>query len=173
MGFAVAAQRQPSGCPTIARMKVLNLQCQHAHSFEGWFASEQDFQDQLARGLVECPLCADKAVQKMPSAPRLNLSTSREVAVAQPAKQDVVSAPVPTEQQHMQAAYLKMMRHMLANTEDVGERFASEARSMHDGATPERPIRGQATREEALELLEEGISVLPLSIPAALKEPLQ
>jgi hypothetical protein len=173
MGFAVAAQFQPRCGPRIAPMKVLNLQCQFTHSFEGWFASEKDFQDQLARGLVECPLCADKAVQKMPSAPRLNLSTSRELAVTQPAQQDVASVPTPSESQQMQAAYLKLMRHLLANTEDVGERFVAEARSMHEGIAPERPIRGQATREETLELLEEGINVLPLPIPKALKEPLQ
>jgi hypothetical protein len=159
-------------------MKVLNLQCQHAHSFEGWFASEDDFQSQLARGLVECPLCANKAIQKMPSAPRLNLSGSRELAVTQEPKnlepkQELVCAPAQDQRTQMQAAYLKAMRHMMANTEDVGERFASEARSMHHGETPERAIRGQATREETQELLEEGIAVLPLPIPAALKEPLQ
>ena len=54
-------------------MKVLNLRCAHQHSFEGWFGSEEDFQNQLGRGLIECPLCADKIIQKMPSAPRLNL----------------------------------------------------------------------------------------------------
>jgi hypothetical protein len=154
-------------------MKVLNLQCQHAHSFEGWFASEDDFQGQLARGLVECPLCADKAIQKMPSAPRLNLSGSRELAVTHEPKQELVCTPAQDQRTQMQAAYLKAMRHMMANTEDVGERFAIEARSMHHGETPERAIRGQATREETQELLEEGIAVLPLPIPAALKEPLQ
>ena len=58
-------------------MKVLNLQCGHSHSFEGWFASEDDFQDQLGRGLVECPLCGDTSVSKMLSAPRLNLGATQ------------------------------------------------------------------------------------------------
>ncbi|MFZ2295757.1 MAG: DUF1178 family protein, partial [Polaromonas sp.] len=53
-------------------MKVLNLQCSRQHSFEGWFGSEDDFQGQLAGGLIECPLCADKGIHKLPSAPRLN-----------------------------------------------------------------------------------------------------
>ncbi len=67
-------------------MKVLNLQCSHSHSFEGWFASENDFQSQLARGLVECPLCGDTGVSKMLTAPRLNLGA------AQPApRQEVMS----------------------------------------------------------------------------------
>ena len=61
-------------------MKVLNLQCSHSHSFEGWFASENDFQSQLARGLVECPLCGDTHVSKMLTAPRLNLGAAQPAA---------------------------------------------------------------------------------------------
>jgi hypothetical protein len=58
-------------------MKVLNLQCTQNHAFEGWFASEDDFQSQLGRGLVECPVCGDPAVVKMLSAPRNNLGAGR------------------------------------------------------------------------------------------------
>ena len=72
-----------------------------------------------------------------------------------------------------QAAWLKMVRHVLAHTEDVGERFAEEARRIHYGESRERNIRGQASREETAELIEEGIGVMPLSLPAGLKEPLQ
>ena len=145
-------------------MKVLNLQCSHTHSFEGWFASEDDFQSQLARGLVECPLCGDNQVTKMLSAPRLNLG-----AVEPAARQDVVSMPDAS----LQAAWMKMVRHVMANTDDVGERFAEEARRIHYGETEERSIRGQASREETEALIEEGIGVLPLPIPDALKGPLQ
>ena len=145
-------------------MKVLNLQCSRSHSFEGWFASENDFQGQLARGLVECPLCGDTGVTKMLTAPRLNLGA------AQPApRQEVMSAPDAS----LQAEWLKIVRHVIANTEDVGERFAEEARRIHYGETEERGIRGQASREETEALVEEGIAVLPLPIPKALKEPLQ
>ena len=145
-------------------MKVLNLQCSHSHSFEGWFASENDFQSQLARGLVECPLCGDTGVSKMLSAPRLNLGA------APPApRQDVVTATDAS----MQAEWLKVVRHVMANTEDVGERFAEEARRIHYGEVEERGIRGQASREETQALAEEGIVVVPLLIPKALKEPLQ
>ena len=145
-------------------MKVLNLRCSNSHAFEGWFASEDDFQGQLARGLVECPLCGDAAVSKMLSAPRLNLGA------AQPeSRQDVVSVPQP----ELQAAWLKMVRHVMANTDDVGERFPEEARRIHYGETEQRGIRGQASPEETEALLEEGIGVLPLPIPKALKGPLQ
>ncbi|MHB1122438.1 MAG: DUF1178 family protein [Ramlibacter sp.] len=146
-------------------MKVLDLQCSAQHQFEGWFASEDDFQGQLARGLVECPMCGDTAVAKKLSAPRLNLGA------AQP--QPVTHAVMTTPDARLQAAWLKMVRHVLANTEDVGERFTEEARKIHYGESEERGIRGQATPEQTQSLLEEGIGVLPLPIPKALKEPLQ
>ena len=147
-------------------MKVLNLQCAHGHGFEGWFGSEDEFQDQLARGLVECPLCGDVQVAKLPSAPRLNLGAAEPAA---PAKQQVMNAP----DAKMQAAWMQMVRHVLANTEDVGEKFAEEARKIHYGETEDRNIRGQASREETAALLEEGIAVLPLPVPKGLKGPLQ
>lgn len=145
-------------------MKVLNLQCSHRHSFEGWFASENDFQGQLARGQVECPLCGDTTVSKMLSAPRLNLGAAQP----QP-RQEVMNTPDAT----LQAAWLKMVRHVMANTEDVGERFPEEARRIHYGESEERGIRGQASPQETEALMEEGIGVLPLPIPKALKETLQ
>jgi hypothetical protein len=146
-------------------MKVLNLQCSHSHDFEGWFASEDDFQGQLARGLLECPLCGDTDVSKMLTAPRLNLGAAQLAP-----RQEVVSAPVASA---LQAEWLKVVRHVMANTEDVGERFAEEARRIHYGETEERGIRGQASREETEALADEGIAVLPLLVPKALKEPLQ
>jgi hypothetical protein len=166
-------------------MKVLDLQCQHAHSFEGWFGSEDDYQSQLARGLVECPLCGDAQITKKLSAPRLNLSGARELAIvtdnasnteastqpAQPAKDPVIEAMMQDPQ--FQAAYLKMARKILANTEDVGNQFAQEARKIHYGEGQERAIRGQASHDETLELLDEGIEIMPLLLPKALKEPLQ
>ncbi|HSV33948.1 MAG TPA: DUF1178 family protein [Ramlibacter sp.] len=151
-------------------MKVLNLQCSHSHAFEGWFGSEEDFQGQLARGLVECPMCGDTQVTKMLSAPRLNLGASPPPSQPQPQpQQEVMNAPDVS----MQAAWLKMVRHVMANTEDVGERFPEEARRIHYGESEERGIRGQASAKETEALLEEGIGVVPLPVPKALKEPLQ
>ncbi|MCG2593985.1 DUF1178 family protein [Ramlibacter sp. XY19] len=146
-------------------MKVLNLQCAHGHGFEGWFGSEDEFQDQLGRGLVECPLCGDVQVAKMPSAPRLNLGAAEPA----PAKQQVMNAP----DAKMQAAWLQLVQHVMANTEDVGEKFAEESRKIHYGETEDRNIRGQASREETESLLEEGIAVMPLPVPKGLKGPLQ
>lgn len=162
-------------------MKVLNLQCQHQHQFEGWFASEDDYQSQRARDLVQCPVCGDNGIQKLLSAPRLNLLTSRWNTQTAPhapsATGDEVaseSGPMPvalsaSPQHAAQVAWLKMVQHVLANTEDVGPDFAEQARKMHYGEAEERNIRGQVSAEETRSLLEEGIPVMPLPLPAALK----
>jgi hypothetical protein len=152
-------------------MKVLDLRCEHSHGFEGWFGSEEDFTGQLARGLVECPLCGSKTVSRLPSAPRLNLSNAREPAPQKPADA-AQQAPTP-EAQQLQSLWMKAVRHVMAHTEDVGERFTDEARRIHYGDAPNRGIRGQASADQAAELAEEGIDVLPLPIPKALKEPMQ
>jgi hypothetical protein len=149
-------------------MKVLDLECPQQHVFEGWFGSEDEFQGQLARGLVECPICGDTHIAKRLSAPRINLGAQPPQAPAAP-KNEVMTTADPA----MQAQWLRMVRHVLANTEDVGERFAEEARKIHYGESEERGIRGQASAEETEALLEEGIGVLPLPVPKALKGPLQ
>lgn len=158
-------------------MKVLDLQCTQGHAFEGWFASEDDFQDQLARRLLECPLCGDSAVTKLPSAPRLNLgATSGESTPTKAKVGDGESAATPVAAMPpaaLQAAWMHMVRRVMASTEDVGERFAEEARKMHYGETDERGIRGQATPEQTEELLEEGIAVMPLPLPPGFKGTLQ
>ena len=147
-------------------MKVLNLRCPHDHRFEGWFASDDDFQSQDERGLVECPLCGDKAITRLPSAPRLNVSNLRQVAVEQPSAQAQIHA-------QMQSHWVRAVRHMMANTEDVGERFPEEARRIHYGEVEERGIRGQASRADADALREEGIEVVAVPVPEALKGPVQ
>jgi hypothetical protein len=160
-------------------MKVLDLRCAHDHRFEGWFGSEADFTDQLERRLVACPLCGDAEVSRVPSAPRLNVSHLREsprpAAPQEPAS--AVSATggeaVAATGLQMQALWMQAVRHVLAHTEDVGERFAGEARDMHYGRTETRGIRGQVSSDEAAELRDEGIEVLSIPIPPALKGPMQ
>lgn len=163
-------------------MKVLDLQCAQQHGFEGWFASEDDFTSQLARGLVSCPMCGDVHVQKKLSAPRLNLRAGRQAP-------DTNAAATPTSGAHavalsssqshrpdlaaLQARMLQAMREVIAQTEDVGERFADEARAMHHGEIESREIRGRASPQEALELMEEGVEVIALPMLPALKETLQ
>jgi hypothetical protein len=152
-------------------MKVLNLQCEHEHSFEGWFASEADYLSQLGRQLVSCPLCGDVQIQKMLSAPRLNLRSAKG---AEPAA--AVSSVEPAAAQPntaLQAQFLNALREVMAQTEDVGDRFADEVRGMHCGDVEQRNIRGKTTLEVAMELREEGIDVLPLPDLPGLKETLQ
>ena len=175
-------------------MKVLNLRCLNLHSFEGWFGSEQDFQDQQQRGLMACPLCADTSIQKMPSAPRLNLgvhqapqanSLRADLAMSiqsagSPSSKDETGHALQRDGAHFpeqgfaaQSAFLIALRQVVAKTEDMGPRFVEEARRMHYGEIEARSIRGQASAREAVELLEEGIEVIPLPMLAALKETLQ
>lgn len=144
-------------------MKVLNLQCEQGHGFEGWFASHEDFEGQLARGLVECPLCGDRKIAKLLAAPRLNLGASKPSA----------TSPAAPELSSPEGRWLQAMRKVIAQTEDVGDRFADEARKMHYGEIEERGIRGQTTREQAQSLVDEGIPVFSLPLPPALKETLQ
>ncbi|CAN7505337.1 DUF1178 family protein [Variovorax paradoxus] len=157
-------------------MKVLDLRCSHGHGFEGWFASNEAFETQLAAGLVECPVCADTRIVKLLSAPRLNLGNAKAPAEVAAASSLPSSAPAKAQapaEQSPEARWMRAVREVLAKTEDVGDRFADEARRMHYGEAEERGIRGQATREQAEALLEEGIPVMALPIPAALKETLQ
>ena len=151
-------------------MKVLDLHCAQSHGFEGWFACEDDFSSQLDRGLISCPMCGDTTITKRLSAPRLNLGhTARPASESQ--SQDVVASQDP--QMALQAAWLAMARRVLANTDDVGEKFAEEARRIHYGEVERRGIRGKASQEETAELAEEGIEVMQLALPDLLKGPLQ
>ncbi|MCS6763812.1 MAG: DUF1178 family protein [Candidatus Protistobacter heckmanni] len=148
-------------------MKVYNLRCSLEHGFEGWFASAEDYESQLGRGLVECPVCGDKGVVKMPSAPRLNLSGS-EPAPAQAVAADKGGERGADQLKAVQGALLKAVREMLSKSEDVGGKFAEEARKIHYREAPERAIHGQASREEAAALVDEGIEVMMLpGLPGA------
>lgn len=151
-------------------MKVLDLNCQHGHVFEGWFASEDDFQSQKTRALVQCPMCGDAHIEKRLSAPRLNLGAQAPAAGSAATSSSPAHTP---SRQALQAAWVRASREVLARTEDVGARFADEARRMHHGEVASRAIRGQATPQDALELLEEGIGVLPLALADDAKETLQ
>jgi hypothetical protein len=153
-------------------MKVLDLRCAQDHRFEGWFASEEDAQSQFSRDLVQCPVCGDHAVSRLPSAPRLNLSgaTARQETPKPANAPGAVTAEVQQALQAVQARYLSAVRQVLAQPEDVGDRFAEEARRMHYDEAPERGIRGSASAEDVQALAEEGIETFPLIVPDALKQ---
>ena len=140
-------------------MIVYNLMCEHQHLFEGWFTSAEDYDRQIAQKLLTCPVCSSQQISKQLSAPRLNLAQSETIQES--------------AQQLVQAEMLRLMRQWVDKTEDVGERFAEEARRIHYQEAPDRGIRGVASREEARALLEEGIEVMPLPIAEMAKQKLQ
>ena len=175
-------------------MLVVDLQCEHGHVFEGWFASAEDLASQQLRKLLSCPVCGHTEVVRRPAASRLNVSSLRSTAVERTARRDQgvpgsgvgprgssatplrQVAQVPDTQaqaQALEALYWQAVKHVVENTEDVGDRFVEAVRDMHRGDAPQRPVRGQADREEVAELRDEGIEVLALPIPEGLKGPLQ
>ncbi len=148
-------------------LKVYNLRCAQAHAFEGWFRSAEDFDSQQGRKLLSCPLCGSVEVVKAPSAPYIGARGSEVGVPAAPGDKQPTAMPTP---QQMQAMFLKMAREVAASTEDVGERFAEEARRIHYNEAPERGIRGVASKDEAKALADEGINVMPLPFGHLLKD---
>ena len=127
------------------------LLCEREHEFEGWFGASADFDDQQARGLIECPVCASKAVRKAIMAPA--------VAGAKRRTQDQSPAQ---NQAMMMEAMGRIRRHVEENFDDVGDAFAAEARAIHEGRAEDRGIYGQATATEVRELVEDGVPVAPM-----------
>jgi len=155
-------------------MKVLDLACDQGHLFEGWFGSDADFQSQQSRALIDCPLCGSQTIQKRLSAPHLSLGKSASASAASLTPDPAASAPgftAATAQQ--QAGALRLLREVLAQTEDVGEHFAQQALQMHQGELEPRPIRGQTTPDQAVELLEAGVPIVQLPNLPLLKHTLQ
>lgn len=147
-------------------MIVFELTCSAKHRFEGWFSSGEDFDRQRERGLLTCPVCSTAAVSKVPTA-KIKRS---EPAEPDPASQAVAAkgqqgtaVAMPSAQERAQM--MALIDHVLANSENVGSKFAEEARKIFHKEAPERAIRGTASREQTEELLEEGIPVLPLPLP--------
>lgn len=134
-------------------MISFNLLCENEHDFEGWFKDSAAFEKQSEMGFLECPHCGSHAVRKGFNTPNIATGRGRE--------------------QHDRAARLAEMRKIVANIrkevetncENVGDKFAEEARKIHYGETEERGIYGSATREETRDLTEEGIEVVPLPWP--------
>ncbi|WP_091741176.1 DUF1178 family protein [Phenylobacterium immobile] len=128
------------------------LVCEHDHEFEGWFGKSADFDDQQARGLVECPVCASRAVRKQIMAP----------AVAGTKRQRGVGADQPLTRAMMMETMRKLREHVIDTFDDVGDGFADEARAIHEGRADQRGIYGQATSEEVRDLVEDGVPIAPM-----------
>ena len=150
-------------------MLVLNLACALDHRFEGWFGSADDFESQLSRGLIACPSCGITSIERRPNAPRLNVAHPRGEPAVASASTTSASSTAPTEpaltadmKQQMQQALREIVQDVIARTEDVGDRFADEARRIHYGDAEQRGIRGRASASDAAALADEGIGVMAL-----------
>lgn len=139
-------------------MIVFDLKCAHAHVFEAWFGSSEDYEGQRARGLVACPICGDSNVAKAVMAPAVPAKGNR----APDAKPAPVAAHPPEAVKAMLAAIAEVQAKVEANCDYVGDRFAEEARAIHHGESESRGIYGEATPEQAVALKEEGIEVAAL-----------
>ena len=157
-------------------MIVFDLECRDgAHRFEGWFKSSDDFARQQQRGLVACPHCGSAEVAKAPMAPRLarkgnQLAAPTPTASVEttPATLPAIASPkLPPEAVAMMHALAAMQAEAIKESQWVGDSFAEESRAMHYGERDAATIHGQATRDEAEELWDEGILIAPLLIPIA------
>ena len=152
-------------------MIVFDLECRPGgHRFEGWFGSSDNFAQQQQRGLVSCPQCGSVAIDKAPMAPNIGRK-GNQLPVAVPASaakpQAMSTGALPPEALRMMRALAKMQAKAIEQSRWVGESFADESRAMHYGEREAEAIHGEATLDEALELLEEGIEVAPLPFPVA------
>lgn len=143
------------------------LICDHKHEFESWFPSGEAYDEQCERGLVSCPFCDSKKIEKQIMAPSV-ARTDNEITI-RPAEStpeptaDTKSMTLLSEKELQVRTMLRALhKHVIENAEDVGTKFPEEARKMHHGETENRSIFGQASLDEAKALVEEGIEVMPL-----------
>lgn len=130
-------------------MIVYDLLCDAAHRFEAWFGSSSDYEDQLQRGLLSCPICGSAKVGKAVMAPAVPAKSNQKGSTHSLANDDPM------------ARLLMLQRAFEANSEYVGDRFAAEARAIHE-AGEQRSVHGEATPDEVKALREDGIALLPL-----------
>ncbi len=135
------------------------LICDKSHEFESWFQSATAYDTLAKAGHVSCAVCGSADVRKTVMAPRLSKSDqTKPDAPADTMPDRPLSAPASVAEQAMAELRAKVE----ANSENVGENFATEARAMHEGTVPERAIYGEAKLEDAKSLVEDGIPVVPL-----------
>ncbi len=132
------------------------LKCANGHQFDSWFQNAEAFDKLIAAGMVSCAVCGTTEVEKSIMAPRVRPARDAASAPAEP------QTPLSTPANPQEAALAQLKEHVEANSDYVGMNFASEARAMHDGEAPSRPIHGEAKLDEAKQLIEDGVPVAPL-----------
>jgi len=152
-------------------MIVYDLECRAGgHRFEGWFGSSADFDSQSERGLLSCPTCGSADIAKAvmaPAVPRKGNQLPEPAREAKPAKAPMAAGgpPIPPQVAEMLRAYARAQAEALKRSTWVGEDFPEQARAMHYGEEEQAPIHGQASLEDARDLIEEGIAVAPVLFP--------
>ena len=135
------------------------LRCAEGHLFESWFPSAEGYEKVKALGGLSCAICGSSEVEKTLMAPSLGAGTGKEDA---PAKAEAPAPMLSAPGTPLEAAIRALRDKVEANADDVGRDFANLARKMHEGEIEDRPIYGEATRDEARSLLEDGVPVAPL-----------
>lgn len=152
-------------------MIVFDLSCDHGHRFEGWFRSSDDFVSQKERGLVACPQCGSQAVSKAPMAPAVGKKGNQQALQGGRARggknKGVSNIPLTPEVAAALDQLAKAQAKALENSTWVGKNFVEQSRAMHYGEREHEAIHGEASVEEAKELLDEGVPVAPLPLPVA------
>jgi hypothetical protein len=143
-------------------MVIYNLLCKKKHSFEGWFPSFEDYQKQADKKLISCPTCGTTKVEKVPHACAVHVKKEQP---APPAKKPEPAQPAVPTAAEFKEMLIKVRHYVKQNFEDVGSRFAEEARHIHKGEAAERPIHGTATVQESRDLAEEGVPFIALPKP--------
>lgn len=150
------------------------LRCERDHDFESWFQSSSAYDSQVKRKLVTCPICGSAKVDKAIMAPRIvgKKGRGRATPPPEPATTTATAAPeaaapgstslMMAQERELRSKLKELRDHIVKNADNVGERFANEARAMHYGDKEHRPIYGEASPEEAKSLIDEGIEVSPL-----------
>jgi hypothetical protein len=141
-------------------MVIYDLTCDNDHSFEGWFSGLENYQEQLSRNEIACPVCNSTAITKLPHTCAVHMK--REEAPAPVAQRSKPAMPTPEQ---FREALIRVHHYVQNNFEDVGPRFAEEARRIHDGEVEERSIHGTATPEEQEALDDDQIPYMTLPKP--------
>jgi hypothetical protein len=145
-------------------MVIYNLLCKKKHTFEGWFPSFEDFQKQAEKKLISCPSCGTTKVEKVPHACAVHVKKEQPSVPAKKQPQAPAPATQPSAAEFKEMV-IRVHHYVKENYEDVGSRFAEEAKQIHKGEAEERPIHGTATLKEAKELADEGVPFIPLPKP--------
>ena len=143
-------------------MVVYDLVCKKHHRFEAWFPNYEEYQKQADKKLISCPTCGSTKVEKLPHACAVHVKKDEPPPTPKKVEKRPPPAPSPAEFKEM---LIRVHQYVKENFDDVGPRFAEEARLIHYGKAEERPIHGTATAEERADLAEEGIPHVILPKP--------